>query len=497
MSDAIIPVEGTDRVFRRSRVLTVLLIPLAMSLMAVSSINVALPTIEVGLGATSSDLQWVLAGYALTFGVVLIPAGRMGDVLGRGSVFLAGVVVFTLSSLACGLADTPLQLNAARFVQGIGAGLFGPPTIGMIQQYFTGVARARAFALFGIAVSASVAVAPVLAGALIQVVGPENGWRAVFFLNVPLGVLGLGLGLAWFPFSQERAALARRRRGPAPGAPSRTRADLDPVGGALAASGVLAVMWPFLTREGGLSWALVPLGLAILALWLRWERRYKAAGRNPMVDLGLFSHHSFTHGTAVSAALFLGFTSVFAVLAIHLQSGLGVGALATGLVGLPNAVMSAVASWWGGRHALTRGRRLVVVGLATIVAGVLVSAFIVTMVSSRGWSFWWLAVPLSAVGWGMGVTTSCNQTLAMEDIPPSAGGTAGGVKQTAERIGTAVGTAVVTAVFFSVTASSSSEQGFVWAYLLVACFITVSLLLALADQRRARMEDPRPLPRVP
>ena len=488
MSDGIIRVEGTDRVFHRNRVLAVLLIPLAMSLMAVSSINVALPTIELGLGATSSDLQWVLAGYALTFGVALIPAGRVGDVLGRGSVFIAGVIVFTLASLACGLAASPAQLNIARFVQGVGAGLFGPPTIGMIQQYFTGLARAKAFALFGVAVSASVAVAPVLAGAIIQLIGPENGWRATFFLNVPIGLLGVGLALAWFPFSQERAARARRRlrRDTPPDAPLR-RVDLDPVGGLLAAAGVLALMWPVLTREGGVSWLFVPAGSVVLALWVWWERRYKAAGRQPMVDLALFDHRSFTFGTAVSAAMFLGFTSVFAVLAIHLQSGLGASALATGLVGLPNAVVSAWASWWAGRHALTRGRRLVVLGLLAMIAAMLLSALVVLLVATRGWSFWWLALTLSLAGWGVGVIGSSNQTLTMEDIPGHAGGTAGGVKQTAERIGTAVGTAVVTAVFFAVAATHGSDRGFVLAYLVIATFLTVALLLALLDQRRARM----------
>ncbi|MGM0385491.1 MAG: MFS transporter [Actinomycetota bacterium] len=502
-ADGVIRVEGTERVFHRSKVLAVLLIPLSMSLVAVSSINIALPTIAVGLGATSSDLQWVLAGYALTFGVVLIPAGRAGDVLGRGSVFVAGVAVFTLASLACGLAVTPVQLNVFRFVQGIGAGLFNPQTMGMIQQYFSGMARAKAFALFGMVISVSVAVGPVLAGAVIQAIGPENGWRATFFLNAPLGVLGLVLAFAWFPFGQERASRRRRQEArlarsvPGAPAPERRRADLDPVGALLAGSGVLAFMWPFLTREGGVTWLLAPAGLGIVALWLWWERRYKAAGRQPMVDLDLFSYQSFTRGTGVAGVLFLGATSIFAVLAIHLQSGLGVGALATGAVGLPNAAMSALASWWGGRHALTRGRRLVVLGLSAMVTGVLLSALVVILISSREWSFWWLALPVSAIGWGMGVTTSCNQTLAMEDIPARSGGTAGGVKQTAERIGTAVGTAMVTAVFFSVAASTTSENGFVWAYLVVAGFLTLSLLLALADQRRAKMEGPRARPRVP
>lgn len=486
----VIRVAGTDRVFHRRNLLVVILIPLAMSLLAVSAVNVALPTIGTGLGATSSDLQWILAGYALSFGVVLISAGRAGDVFGHGSMFVSGMAVFTIASLACGLAPTPLTLNLARFLQGIGAGMFNPQIMGILLQYFTGFARARAFALFGMVISVSVAIGPVLAGAIIEGVGPENGWRAMFFINVPIGVLGVVLALRWLPFGVERTrALRRRTHGAVREA---GRIDLDPVGALLVAGAVLAIMWPFMARTGGPVWALVPGGLALLALWVWWERRYKAAGREPMVDLTLFTYPSFTNGTAVAGTLFLGVPAIFAVLAIYLQSGLGVGALATGLVGLPNAALSAFGSWWGGQHALTRGRHLVVLGLASMVAGVLLSILVVHLAATAGWSHWSLALTLGAVGWGMGVTNACNQTLSMEDIPARAGGTAGGVKQTAERIGTAVGTALVTAVFFAMTAAGGWERGFTGAYLVVAVVLCLALLLALADQRGHRRRTAHP-----
>ncbi len=481
----VIRIDGCDRTFHRNRVLAVLLIPLSMSLMAVSSINVALPTIEAGLGASATDIQWVLAGYALTFGVSLIPAGRAGDLLGRGSVFVAGLLVFTAASLACGLAATPLQLNAARFVQGVGSGMFSPQMTGMIQQYFTGLARAKAYALFGMVVSASVAIGPVLAGAIIDTVGPANGWRASFFLNVPLGLAGIALAASWLPFGRERVLLRRLRDRRTGAAPPSSRVDLDVVGSLLIGGSVLAVMWPFISRRGGLTWLLVGAGLLLGAAWLWWERHYERRGRQPMVDLELFSFPSFTIGTAIAGTLFLGSTSLFAVLAILLQSGLGAGALDTGLITLPNAVVSAVASWWAGRHALTRGRRLIVLAIAAMILGTLATVGMVWLVDT-GVSFWWLGLPVALIGWGMGTMGACNQTLSFEDVPARYGGTAGGVKQTAERIGTAVGTALVTAVFFTVSANAGFVVGFTWSYVVITAALTGSLLLAVHDHRRDR-----------
>lgn len=488
----LIRVEGTDRLFRRSRILIVLLIPIAMALVAVSSINVALPTISEGLGATDSDLQWVLAGYALTFGISLVPAGRAGDVLGRGTFFVLGLAVFSLASLACGLAPTPLFLNIARFAQGVGAGLYNPQTMGMIQQYWKGMDRARAFALFGMVVAFSVAVGPVLAGVIIESFGPEIGWRATFLINFPLGVLGCVLAFAWFPFGKERKRRAARRakrlarRTPADGATPallRERVDLDPVGSLLLALAVLAVMLPFMSRGSALLWLIVPLGLVLLVLWTRWERWYKARGRDPMVDLTLFSFPSFSNGTAVGGTFFLGSTSIFVVVALYLQNGLGVGALETGLVGLPNAVVSAFASMWSGRRVLARGRGIIVGSLVLVMVGALLSIGVVLLVESAGISYWWLALTLMIPGIGQGALGSANQTLSLVDVPPHQGGTAGGVKSTAERIGTAIGTAMITGIFFGVVASATWAWGFAAAFLAICACLLVSLAFAVRDRR--------------
>ena len=184
---------------KRWKILTVLLVAMFMSLLAVSIVNVVLPSIQQGLGATESDLQWVLSGYALTFGIVLVAAGRSGDLLGRGPLFIIGVAIFTLSSVAAGLAPNPLSLNIARFVQGLGSGLLNPQVVGMIQQYFRGAERGRAYGALGSVVGVSVAVGPVLGGVIIQLVGVTEGWRWTFLVNIPFGILAIILAVRWFP----------------------------------------------------------------------------------------------------------------------------------------------------------------------------------------------------------------------------------------------------------------------------------------------------------
>ncbi|MDO5534230.1 MAG: MFS transporter [Propionibacteriaceae bacterium] len=479
MSDPnIIRVPGTERTFHRLKVLFVLLLPLAMSLMALSAVNVALPTIELSLDATPSDVQWILSGYALALGVTLIPAGRAGDVLGRGSWFVVGLVLFVVASLACGLAPTPFLLNVGRIVQGIGAGIFSPQVTGMIQQYFTGQGRAKAFAMFGLVISASVAVGPVLTGAIIQALGPEDGWRWAFFIYIPIGVLAVALALAWFPFETER-----QRRSPAADAPRAARLDLDPVGTLLLTVAILALMYPFMAHQAW-AWWLLPLAPVVLWLWVRWERRYAARGHEPMVDMTLFGFRSFRNGMLVSGVMFLGIASTFAVLALFLQNGLHVPAVAVGLVGLPNAVLSAYASWWSVKYVLTHGRRLIFWMLVLMAIGIVLS-MAVALAIPAGAPWWLLGGTLALNGFAMGAIGSANQTLSLQDVPHVHGGTAGGIKQTVERIGAALGNAMIVGIFFGFV-SAGWTTAFVAAYAAVTVCILAAAAIATFDERQHR-----------
>lgn len=488
----VIRVEGVDRPFHRYKILLVLMVPISMALMAISSINVALPTIESGLGATASDLQWVLSGYALTFGITLIPAGRIGDSLGRGALFTLGLAVFTVASLGCGLAPTPELLNISRFAQGFGAGLYNPQVMGMIQQFFSGRGRAKAFSLLGMVVSVSVAIGPILAGTMIGWIGPENGWRASFLINVPIGLAGVVLALVWLPFGRERRRWNRSRQIRAARArgeavpPQRQHLDLDPLGLVLMAAAVLCVMFPFTAHGSPWLWALVPAGLALLAVWVAWERRYRAAGHQPLVDLALFSYPSFTYGTAVSGTFFVGSTSIFVIAALFVQQGLGVSAFEAGLITLPNAIVSAFAAMRAGRHVMDRGRIIVVGAIATIVLACLAAIGVAWLVVEHGISFWWLAVPWAVCGLGQGSLGSANQTLTLEDVPTAVGGTAGGVMSTAQRMGTAIGNALITSVFFAAFATTGAFAAFRNSYLVISAVLVLATSLAIGDLRAAR-----------
>jgi len=461
----------------RWRILFVLLVTIFMTLIGVSIVNVALPSIRVGLGASQSDLQWVLSGYALTFGVVLVAAGRAGDIMGRGGLFLIGVGIFTAASVAAGLAPNAEWLNAARFVQGVGSGLLNPQGLGMIQHYFRGDARGRAFGYFGTAVGFSVAVGPVLGGLLIQLGGPELGWRLTFLVNVPIGVTVIILGLLWFP----RPLIVRL---PRTGSGLRS---LDPVGAALLGLAVLATLFPFVEGGGGaLVWLLLPIGALLLWLWVWWEKRYVRLGLSPMVDLKIFSTLSFTNGIGIMTLYFMGITSVWVLVALYVQESDGKTALQSGLFGIPAALLSAYAAYWAGSRVLQLGRKLVIGGLLLALFGLGLSIAVILLHEAGYLSVWWLMASLSFVGVAQGTVISPNQTLTLAQVPLDYAGSSGAIMQTGQRIGTAVGIAVITAATFSTLAVTSWSTAMVVGFSLIGLVVLLALFVAIKDLRDRR-----------
>jgi MFS family permease len=205
-----------------------------------------------------------------------------------------------------------------------------------------------------------------------------------------------------------------------------------------------------------------------------------------MVDLALFSYPSFSYGTAVSGTFFIGGTSIFVVAALFMQQGLGSSAFVAGLITLPNAVASAFASMWSGRHTMSRGRSIVVAAMLIIMVSCLAAIGVAWLVVEHGISYWWLAVPWAFSGLGQGSLVSANQTLTLEDVPTSVGGTAGGVMSTAQRMGTAIGNAVITSVFFAAFSSTGALSALRDTYLLISAVMAVAAVLALGDLRAAR-----------
>ena len=491
-------IPESDRVYNRNLILVVLLIPLAMSLIQVSSVNVALETIGSALRASQTSLQWVLSGYALSFGIFLVPSGRLGDIFGRSGVFTIGLALFTIACTACGFATSPVMLNVFRVLQGMAAGIFSPQVTGIIQQYFQGQARARAFSMFGLVIGASVAVGPLFAGFLIETLGPTNGWRSSFLFNLPLGIIGVIAAFRLLPFGKERRHFMGAKKVKSDASESKTnlpaeqtnasqatqKIDLDPVGIVLLSLAVLCIMLPFMSHGHPLMWSLIPLAIILTVVWIWWENRYKRHGHFPMVDLSLFKLKSFSYCAAISATQFLGTTSLFVIFAMYLQAGLGQSALVAGSIGIPNAIVSALAALWSGKHALKSGRQVQILALSFLLLGVITLIGTVWAVNA-GASFWWMCAPLMLFGFGQGAMGAANQTQAMLDVPVEHGGIAGGITQTAQRITTAIGNAVMTAVFFAVVGNQQTASKWDWsmgisaAYVLTASILAVALVIAI------------------
>ncbi|MGM0697606.1 MAG: MFS transporter [Actinomycetota bacterium] len=463
----------------QKRILLIGLVPLFMSLLSVSSINVVLPSIAADIDASTSALQWVLTGYALSFGVVLVAAGRAGDVFGRGQLFVIGVGLFGLSSLVAGIAPDPLTLNISRVTMGLGSGFLNPQVVGLLQQYFQGPPRGRAFGLMGTTVGLSVAIGPVLGGALIALFGSDLGWRATFLVNVPFAIASLILARAWLPAGAWRPAVDQDAKN------SDSGKDLDPVGVILLGVGVLLILLPFVESSlGWFIWLSLPIGIGMIWVWARWERRYARLGRPPMVDLDLFRIRSFSNGSIIIALYFLGVTSVWVLVAMYMQQGLGHTALAAGMIGLPAALCSAVSADVSGRFVFQIGRRLVVWGIALCLVGLVATIAVVALLSQGIGSEWWMLLTLAFIGTAQGMVISPNQTLTLQEVPLRYAGSSGGVLQTGQRIGTSMGLAIMTALAFSITAVSNWHWGMMGAFVAIAVIVILAGIVGLIEVRR-------------
>lgn len=464
----------------RWRILAILLTTIFMSLMNVSIVNVALPSIQHGLNASQSDLQWILSGYALTFGVVLVAAGRAGDIFGRGGLFMFGLIIFIASSIVAGFAPDAHWLNGARFVQGLGSGLVSPQGLGMIQQYFRGSERGRAFGYFGSVVGISVAIGPVIGGLLIELGGHEWGWRLSFLVNVPFALVALLLAWLWFPrplinFGSKNAKNKWARA-------VKAFSSLDPIGSFLLGLAVLLVLLPFMESRGNAwLWVMLPLGLLCTYFWVKWERYYTRSGRQPMVDLAIFSTPSFANGSLIMTLYFLGMTSIWVVVALYMQIGIGKSALEAGLVGIPASLLSSVSANWAGKRVNALGRKMVIYGILFAILGMLLSIGVLYFESTGYISVWWLVLSLALVGIAQGAVISPNQTLTLEDVPLQYAGSSGAIMQTGQRIGTSIGIAVITAVVFGSLQHTSWPMAVGFGFAVIVFILFLSLVVAIKD----------------
>ena len=424
---------------RAWQALGVLLIGMFMSLLDATIVNVALPTIRTSLSANEATLSWIISGYALAFGLVLIPAGRLGDRFGHKWIFVAGLALFTVASLACGLAQDSTQLVIARVIQGLAGGIYLPAVTAFIQLLFTGKTRGSAFAIMGAVIGVSSALGPIVGGLLIQAFGEKEGWRYVFDVNVPIGIIALVAAVALLPKGAASAS-------------AKASGGVDWIGLALLAGGLVAILVPLIEGQT-LGWPLwtyllIAGGVVLIVLFALWEISYTKRGRSPLVPPHLYSHPAFTGGTILALVYFAAFTSIFFSISILWQSGLGHTALESGFVSIPFAVGSILGASQSSRLAPILGRKVLVIGVGMLTVGLVAVWLVLLLVPAADLVNWDLLGPLLVAGLGSGLFIAPNAQFIVATVDPQEAGAASGVVGTMQRLGSAVGIAVIGSVFF-------------------------------------------------
>jgi EmrB/QacA subfamily drug resistance transporter len=433
----------------------------------VSIVNVALPTISAQLHASGSLLQWLLSGYSLAFGLVLVPAGRLGDIMGHRMLFVTGLAAFVAASAVCGAAPTAAVLVAARIAQGAAGGILNPQISATIQQLFQGAERGKAFGYFASVVSVASAIGPLAGGALIAAFGVHAGWRAVFYVNVPIGLALIPLAARLLP-----------RHVRAPG----RRPGLDLPGAGLLGLGIALILLPFIQGGwGAWRWWLLAGAAVALTAFLRRER----TAADPVLDLRLLRNRSYTTGVSVITLYFAAFTPMFFIFTLTLQLGQHYSALQAGLAITPFAAGAALSGAIAGSQAARHGRDLVAAGLALMLTGFLGSALAVSLVPQHG-TGWATLVPVFVAGLGGGTTLAPNQSLTLAAVPIPEAGAAGGLYQTGQRIGASIGVAAAGSAFFATLRGGGSFAGAYRSGIIVMSAIVVAALaLALIDRHYA------------
>ncbi|GAA1033496.1 MFS transporter [Virgisporangium ochraceum] len=390
-----------------------------MAILDVTIVNVAITTIQDDLGASGAAMQLVVGGYTIAYAVLMVTGARLGDLGGHRRLFLAGLGLFTVASLACGLAPTTGALIGFRLLQGAGAALMVPQVLSLIQRSFEGAGRARALSVYA-TVIAGAAVAGQIAGAVLVSLG--SGWRPVFLVNVPIGVAALVAGARWLPRDDHRVA-----RG------------LDPLGLVTLAGAVLTFVVPLVLgqEQGWPLWCWLGL-IASVGLFAAFVAVQNRAVGHPLVPAPLLRVPGLVRATATLGAMMAAYGGYLFVAAMHLQRGLGFSPLRAGLTFAPGAVAFAVASLNWRRVPARWHRTMIGVGLAVSASGLVVLALALRGGGTGGAA---LFVGLVLFGGGMGAGFSPLMTRALAGVPLADAADASGVLATVVQLAQVVGVA--------------------------------------------------------
>ncbi|MFI6171444.1 MFS transporter [Nocardia sp. NPDC051052] len=407
-----------------------------MLLIDVTIVNVALPDMRNDLDASFSSLQWVVDGYALAMAALMLGAGSIADLAGHRRTYLAGLVLFAISSLICGIAPNPTVLIAARVLQGIGATTMACTTFALLNNSYAGRDQGTAYGVWGAVAGASSAIGPIIGGVLTDLAS----WRWIFFVNLPVSAVAVALCVL---------VLADVER------PHRSRVDVAGMA-SFTVSAAAATYALIRANEHGWSnavtWWLLLVAVAALVVFLMVER----ASAQPMLDLALLRDRSFVGVLIGAGALFFGAFGALMYTQIWLQSVLGLSAIQAGAVGLPLSVMAFLVSGGIGRflHGEHRGRIIAGGLFATGIGGGLGALLV------HGGAGWVALVPgFLAVGLGVGLATATLSSAAMAAVPWQRAGMATGAVNTAQQLSFALGIATLGSVFTTRAANVLADRG--------------------------------------
>jgi MFS family permease len=448
--------------------LAVWLTSMFMTQLDVTIVNVAMPSIHARLGASGAELELVVGAYLLAYAVLLITGARLGELLGFRRVFLAGLAIFSVASLACGIAPDPLVLIAARVAQGVGAALMVPQVLSAIQLELRGSQRARALGLYTVAASAGAVTGQILGGILVSADVLGSGWRPIFLINVPVGVAAVGVGLRALPADRERD---RSRRVDVAGVVTLSAALLPAI---LALSLGRQEGWPAWT------WACLAASPIALAAFVFAERRLAARGGAALLDLGVLARPALSWGLLAQAGAASTYYGLLFTLAVYLQQGLGRSALASGLT-----LVSWVAAFGVAGQLLRRwGARI---GSLAPFAGCLVLAAayvaITALLLSEPRAEAPLIVALGVGGLGLGIEFSSMLSHLTGAVSARHAPDISGVFTTVMQVAGAVGVAAFGSAYLSMAGAGDAAHAFA---VVTAGFAAVALLAAAMARRAVR-----------
>ena len=426
---------------RRWAALMVMLLAGFMNLLDVSIVNIAIPSIQRSLHASYADVQWTLAAYTLSYALVLITGGRLGDTFGRKRLFLIGVTGFTIMSALCGAAQDPGMLIASRVVQGAMGALMIPQVLSVIQVTFPAAERIKALAAFGVTAGVATVSGPLLGGLLTSHSLLGLGWRSIFMINIPVGVIAVVAALM----------LVRESRAPRP-------PRLDPVGVILLTGALLLLLYP-LVEGRQLGWPvwtylMMAASAPALAVFTAYELARARGSGSPLVELGMFRQRGFAVGMAIALVFFMGIASFGLVLTLFLQAGLGFSSLHAGLTFVPFSLGVFVSSGAAARLEPRFGPRVTMAGALLIAAGM---ATLIGILHHYGAavSTWDMVPALTLAGLGLGTVIAPLANVVLAGVPEQDAGSASGVLNTGFQLGGSIGLALIGVIFFGFLGSQT------------------------------------------